>query len=338
MAVIALASCSENIPDPAGAQLMVFSAVASHTTKGIISTTSYPIDEPFVVEAVWYSDGKKESAGVPYVQSEKVSFDRESVTWKTARDHYWPDTGHIHFYAGSPAVPGMTVSADHGVEADWAIESRDDLFTDLCFAEVNEDCLSHSVAVPVVFSHALSQICIKARPLKHYSFSQSDKQMVQANVITVVLDSVFVSGVISAGHFTQEPLGWTTDPSRRSRYKVFGGDKGLVLGCDRYENPILTVIGTMLFIPQVIPGDAMLEEWHHVVIRSSITNTYTGEIISDITYSLPQSSSIRLADYCTRWAMDNKYTFRLAVGMEESELAATVTDWTETREIILGDE
>ena len=94
----------------------------------------------------------------------------------------------------------------------------------------------------------------------------------------------------------------------------------------------------MLLLPQIIPADAYIEEWHHINVRTSVTDTETDTIVSDNTYSVYKQSSLPFTDICKQWYMDYKYTFRLAVGLEASELAMAVTDWTETKEIILGDE
>ena len=176
--------------------------------------------------------------------------------------------------------------------------------------------------------------------MRQYSFSRTLDSLIQANIFTVVLDSIKIHGIISAGRFVQEPLQWTVDSTVTSDYTVFSSNKGLELGCDRYDNPILTQLRTMLLIPQTLLKTATLEEWHHVNVRTSVTNKDSGKIKSDETYTLYKSSVLPLSRYCTGWQMDLKYTFRLAVGadMEESDIATAVTDWVETREIILGDE
>ena len=336
-AILALASCVQNIPDPVDPEPMVFSAVASHSTKGIISTTNYPVDVPFVVQAVYYPMGTELDPQI-YIEPQTVTFDHEDGNWKTGTDYFWPEYGKLHFIAGSPVTSAVTISAEHGVEADWNIASERDALTDLCFAEVSENCANHSATIPLVFIHALSQVCFKARTIQNYSTSHTVDNTIQSNDITVVLDSVKVRGIVSKGRFTQDPLGWETDESITSEYVVFRSHEGLELRCDRFENPVLNTLNTMLFIPQTLLRKAQVEEWHHITSRTSVTDATTGEIVSDLTYSVPGSSVTPLADYCTRWFMDYKYTFRLAVGLENTELTAAVTDWTETKEIILGDE
>jgi len=337
---IALTSCSKDIPNPAGPGPLVFSAVASHSTKSIITTTTYPLDEPFMVDAVYYPQGM----GVPdssrvFMADEIVTYDYDYEHWRAADDYFWPEKGIIHFYAGSPIIDEMEVSAEKGVTFDWEIPTVAESQTDLCFSEVIEDCSTHSTAVPIVFSHALSQICFKARPLKYYSSSERVNNLIQSNVFKVMLDSVKINGIVSKGQFNQTPKpGWTNDTSATTGYELFRSNDGLELHYDDYDSPILTQYALMLLIPQDLPEDATLEEWHRVVVRTSVTDANTGRIVSDITYAIPGSAKFQLAETCSRWNMDFKYTFRLAIGLEDSELIATVTDWTEPQELILGDE
>ncbi len=334
---LAVEACSKNYAGYVPDESLVFSAVASHSVKSIITTTNYPLDEPFVVEAVYYPDWQDKSSSC-FMSGETVEYYFEEATWKPRREYYWPNSGSLVFYAGSPILPQMTFSTEHGVEAEWSITTDKDTQTDLCYAKVETDCSSHPAAVPVVFNHALSQICFKARTQANYSYSRTEGNLIQANVITTVLDSVKIRGVISKGHFTQEPLGWELDTFDSAEYTIFRSTEGLPLHCDRYDAPTLYPLSTLLLIPQVLYQDVILDEWHHMVIRTSITDSETKEIVSDETYTLPCFHSLHLADYCQEWLMDFKYTFRIAVGQDDTEISSAVTDWTETKELIIGDE
>lgn len=331
-----LTQCGKNVIDHIDPDPMLFSAAASHSTKSIITTTNYPLDEPFVVEAVHYPEAGAE--GTVHMSRQVVQYSFENVLWKTAEDYFWPTEGTIHFYAGSPVIPAVKFNSDNGVVADWAIDSVEDTQTDLCFAEVSEKCETHSVLVPIVFSHALSQICFKAKTLKHYSYSRQEGDLIQANIINVVLDSVKIGGIVSRGTFTQKPKGWTLDPSQTAEYMVYKNQEGLELGCDRYDNPILVQLNDMLLLPQSLRDGAYIQEWHHINVRSSITDKTTGQIIYDKTIVLPHTYTLPLRQYCREWEMDVKYTFRIAVGMDPTEITTALTDWTETKEIIIGDE
>ena len=330
-------ACSQNYTGYVPDERLVFSAVASHTVKSIITTTNYPLDEPFAVEAVHYPNWQ-DDPGKSFMSRETVDYYFEEAIWKPRHEYYWPDSGSMVFYAGSPILPQVTFSVEHGVEADWNILTDEDTQTDLCYAKVEEDCAAHPAAVPLVFNHALSQICFKARTQANYSYSRTEGNLIQANVITTVLDSVKIHGVISKGHFTQEPLGWQLETFESADYTVYRNDEGLPLHCDRYDTPTLYPLSTMLLIPQVLYQDIVLEEWHHMVIRSSITDSTTKEKVSDETYIAPYHHTIHLADYCRQWLMDFKYTFRIAVGQSPTEITSAVTDWTETKELIIGDE
>lgn len=336
--LVTASSCAKNYTGYVPDESMVFSAVASHSVKSIITTTNYPLDEPFVVEAVYYPDGL-DKPGRPFMSSEKVEYYFEEATWKPFHEYTWPKKGSLVFYAGSPIVPQLTISAERGVEADWSIATDEETQTDLCFAKVTENCNAHSAAVPIVFNHALSQICFKARTQANYSYSRINGDQIQANVITTVLDSVKIRGIVSKGHFSQEQHAWLYDTSEKAEYLVYRNtEEGLPLHCDRYEIPIIYPLSTMLLIPQTLSHEAELEEWHHMVVRTSITDSNTKEIVSDMTYTVPGNSVLSIADVCKEWLMDFKYTFRVSVGVENAYMAAAVTDWTETKEIIIGDE
>lgn len=334
---LAAVACSQNYTDYVHDDSLVFSAVASHSVKSIITTTNYPLDEPFAVDAVYYPNWQ-DKPGRSFMSRETVEYYFEEATWKPRDEYYWPENGSMVFYAGSPILPQVTFSTEHGVEADWSIPTDEDTQTDLCYAMVETDCAAHPAAVPIVFNHALSQICFKARTQANYSYSRTEGDLIQANVITTVLDSVKIRGVISKGHFTQEPLGWKLETFENAEYTVFRSSEGLPLHCDRYDTPTLYPLSTMLLIPQPLYQDVVLEEWHHMVIRSSITDATTKEKVSDDIYVVPHFNSLRLADYCKEWLMDFKYTFRIAVGQDDTEISSAVTDWTETKELIIGDE
>lgn len=119
---------------------------------------------------------------------------------------------------------------------------------------------------------------------------------------------------------------------------MYKNEEGLELRCDRYDNPIFTVLSSMLLLPQPMTMAAYIEEWHHIIVRSSITDINTGKIVSDVTNIFHKSARLPLMLKCEAWETDFKYTFRVAVGLEDTELAMAVTDWTETKEIIIGDE
>ena len=334
----ALSACAKNIIDSAESEPVVFSATASHSTKSIITTTSYPLDEPFVVTAVHYPNGIGKGESTALMDRETVRYNHDDGLWKTDDDKLWPLRGSVRFFAGSPVLPEVQISDENGVVADWAIDSYDRTQTDLCFAEVDEDCSVHSAMVPLVFSHALSQVCFKARTLKHYPYSRVDNDLIQSNIISVVLDSIKIGGIVSKGRFTQKPRKWEYDPGQSAEYLIFKSEDGLELKCDRYDSPILTKINSLLLIPQTIGTGAYIQEWHHILVRSSVTDRTSGNIVSDRTYTIPREKVLPLAPYVRKWETDYKYTYRIAVGYEETEVSMAVTDWTETREIIIGDE
>lgn len=335
---LALASCTMNTRYSMPGDRMVFTAVASHS-RCIIGTTYYPTNIPFVVEAVHYPNGIDNDWENVYFAETTVEYDKENAWWQSEDEFYWPQEGAVVFYAASPAVPQISISPDKGLETDWSIRSYDETQTDLCYAKTVEQCNRHSALIPIVFSHALTQVCVKVRPLKQYSKMLISDNLLQTDEITVVLDSLKINGVLCEGRFTQESAEWTTRPGIKSDYTVFNEPAGLALECDYQNSPVLTPLKPLLLIPQLLPADSSIEEWHHIVVHSYLKDITTGKILSDLSYSLPVTSSFLIWSCCQKWLPNYKYTFRLTLGMEaeDSALSLAVTDWVENSEIILDE-
>jgi len=336
MTLLAL-SCTKNenlgrIPED-----LVFSAVASHTTKAIINTTSYPTGEPFAVQAVFAPDGVSVSEGTTYMDGETVHYESSSDSWRTQENYLWPFEGTMRFFAYSPISGEATLDNQSGVTLPWRIRSYAESQVDLCHATAIERCLGHSKTVPLVFSHALSQVCFKVQPLKYYSSVYQEDDLIQSNIITVVLDSLKIGGIVSEGVFVQNPAEWTLDPDSATEFTLYKKEGGLALECDKYDNPVLTEISTMLMIPQTLSRETLLEEWHHVHVRTSVTNKVSKEVVSDIEYDIVKSEKICLRDHCRSWDMDNKYTFRVSLGLDPAVVSVAWTDWTESKEIVVED-
>lgn len=338
MFALALASCTVNTRYSTPGDRMVFTAVASHS-RCIIGTTYYPTNIPFVVEAVHYPEGLDKDWEDIYIAEATVEYDKDNAWWQSEDEFYWPQMGDVVFYAASPAVPKINISPDKGLETDWSIHSFEEAQVDLCFAKTVENCSRHSALIPIVFSHALTQVCVKVRPLKQYSKLLISDNLLQTDEITVVLDSLKINGILCDGHFTQEPLTWTTRPGTTANYTIFNDPAGLALECDSQNSPVLTPLKPLLLIPQVLPDDATIEEWHHTVVHSTLKDITTGAIITDLSYTVPASASYPIWSCCQKWLSNYKYTFRLTIGMESEDgsLSLAVTDWVETSEIILDE-
>ena len=337
LSILALltAACTTNTRYSLPGDRIVFSAVASHT-KCIIGTTYYPTDLPFVVEAVHYPEGLDRDWENIYMSGATVEYDKANAWWQTEEEFFWPSEGNVVFYAASPAIPKVRITPEKGVETDWSIHSFEEAQVDLCYAKTVEDCKRHSAIIPIVFDHALTQVCVKVRPLKQYSKMLISDNLLQTDQITVVLDSLKITGVLGEGRFTQEPLKWENHHTPAD-YTLFNNPAGLALECDNQNNPVLSPLDPLLLIPQLLPENARIEEWHHTVVHSTLTDMTTGEVLQNRTYEVPGQADFPIWDCCQKWLPGYKYTFRLAIGLENSVLSLAVTDWVESQEIILDE-
>ena len=309
-----------------------FTAVVSHTTKSIIATTSYPQDRPFVVDALLSQSGTSGEPASYLFRAETASYDSDMASWKTAEDYRWPESGILEFYAYSPASQEATIDSENGVVADIAIKDMEDAQNDFCYAYSSEHCSGHPVTVPLVFSHALTQVAFKVKLQRNYESRVDTGDLLQENAFTVSLDSMRVRGLLTEGHFVQTPFSWTPVEGSYRDFWLYRGDP-IVMGYDSLGLPASSYVATILAIPQELSDRAILDEWHTVRVHSTLTNRLTGDV-TVTEYELPLSASKPLLSVSRRWIAENKYTYLFTLGLskETGQLAATRTDWTESKE------
>lgn len=151
-----------------------------HSTKGMVSGTTYPTDLPFGTLAYYLEEGKNWNTDMAnatlYIPISKVvnkSYATSGSAWEVeGKEYYWPKSGSLTFFAYSPfsyaeggdlAVTAIT--ANDGIQiADYDVDAHQ--ATDFMVAKIardktaNEDQPGSSLynGVPIVFQHKLSQI------------------------------------------------------------------------------------------------------------------------------------------------------------------------------------
>jgi len=333
MALLLAAACTHGEGDEAQPQNLVFTAVASHTSKSIITTTTYPQDRPFRVDAL-YSRGDAYASEVSsyFFHDEVVRYEADVNCWRTVEDYLWPENGILEFFAFSPCSLEATIDNKGGVVADFAINNLEDAQIDFCHAHSFESCSQHPASVPIVFNHALTQLCFKVKMVRNHSSHVEVDDLVQDNEVTIALDSMRIRNVLTEGHFTQIPLQWTVDEESVKDFWLHKGPS-VLLGYDSLGLPAASELATVLAIPQEINDNMILDEWHTVHVKSTLYDKSTEET-SVTEYDVKRSSSLYVRDVCRSWDIENKYTFRYVVGVNpgDENMSVAVTDWTETKE------
>ena len=275
-------------------QSISFSPVASKATKAIIDGTTYPTSESFVVSAYY-------GGTAAYFEDLTASYNSSLDLWETSTPEYWPLGGSLTFQAYSPASAGLTIDAS-GVSIDgYTVQTAGQMTTDLCYASYTvADCTVHD-PVPLVFSHALSQVVFKVKAAAYYSN------------VTFSLDALSLGGLFSVGNFSE---GAWSDHSSEHDYSISSTPTTLTY---TDEEPDVTEIAAYLFLPQTIGDDVTLN------VTYSITQNVSG---TDYTVNNPPVS-IALKNSVSQLESGKKYIFTINIGLDLINFTASTVAWEE---------
>lgn len=294
------ASCTKNTVDLPYGGAISFAPVASKATKAIIQDAVYPEGESFVVSA--YHNGTNAyfedlTAGYSLTQN-------GVKLWETSEAQYWPLAGSLTFNAYSPSsASGVTITSAGVTATDYTIQTSDQMTTDLCYASATvADCADHPESVPLVFSHALSQVVFRVKAAAKYSG------------VSLSMNSLSLSGLYSVGNFN---AGVWSSHSSPYTYTLSNSVVPLTYTGDE---PDVTTISTYLFLPQTFSADAAIN------VGYSIVQTVAGE-----TYTLDNPPvAIPLKGTLTQWQPGKKYIYTLSIGMNNLiTFTASTYGWTE---------
>lgn len=294
-AVAIVAGCAKvTTVDTAEPQEIAFKAYNYAATKAPIDGQVFPTDRDMQVFAVHSTDGSQ------YNDYFNEKFEHSSGTWSGSQ--YWPTAGTLIFNAVSPANgEGSILESTFNKDTDGTVSNITAVLSDnsseqvdILFAEETEalDCKTESRKnVPMVFYHALSQICVKAKISKTGPVVYVKK---------VVLKNVYNSGTVTFNTIADTPNAvWT----------VQGDQKDLEM-----TNTIGTTLLNETFIG--LNGDVgmlVVPSW-----QTSIVVTYTFED-AEITEELPLSGN---------WEPGKRYLYNLTFTANEILIEPKVSDWT----------
>ena len=288
-----------------------FEPVSSKPTKAIISGTEYPTTESFVVSA--YHNGT-----AAYFEGLTASYQSAISLWETSTPEYWPLAGSLTFNAYSPAsVSGLTIDASGVSATGYTVRTTEQMTTDLCYGSATvADCSAHPDAVPLVFSHALSQVVFRVKAAGYYSTATS--------TVDLAVTSLSLGGICSVGDFSG---GSWTNQGTESSYTL--SDTSTQLTYDGENNPETVDVCSFLFIPQTLGVDATLN------VGFSISQTVSGT-----TYTLENSPvAVNLAGSVSEWQPGKKYIYTINVSMNNLiTFTASTVGWSDESEEIIVEE
>ena len=281
-----------------------FAPVASKSTRAIISGATYPQTESFAVSAF-------HGGSTPYFENLTASYKSALNLWATEEDQYWPLAGSLIFKAYSPAgLTGVTIDETDGITAaDYTVSlhynDSDESKKDFCYATAEvADCANHPESVPLVFSHALSQVVFR---VKAASYEEG---------ITFAMTSLALKGINSVGDFAD---GTWSNQETEVDYPLSSSETALTYTANE---PDTIHICSYLFIPQRLGANAALSVGYNV--EQTVNNT---------TFTLqnpPVSVPIGVAGYIRNWDPGKKYIYTISIGLNNLiTFTATAVEWNE---------
>lgn len=329
VAVLALASCSNNTLDPQSqkAREINFSTVTGMNTKAPISGTTYKTTDPtFGIFCYALTAGNtwaaNSASGQLYMDNVEISYNGTDKIWEPASVYYWPLSGSLTFVGYSPYGCNGTVAYTPATKVltvtDFAQAEAVDDQEDLMWATTNPDLTDNQstytselqtstlLGVNEVFHHALSQVKFnvkKAAGLEAYTLTVNSITFKAYNkgTLTVTNDSpawsaqAFLTGG-AAFDFDTEGSD-VVAPNNTSDFAAFG-------------------VANMP-VPQTLA---------------------TGVQTFTITYSLEKdgvdlgqktvSNQDLLGATVTAWAANTIYNYNIVIDLNKIYFNPTVVDWT----------
>lgn len=354
-AVTALTACTKetlgNQPEINSDQAEIgFQAVAQKATKAndaIITGTYYAHDNKFNVWG-WQSPAADfsefaENAASNFMTGLEISWTkgRDSSNVQTTKDYqwrnadnyyYWPFTGKISFLAVHPStVTPSTTGWDatnklpKATFADYTISSTNKT-VDLMFA--NNEGSRRADALPMVFSHALSQIQFRARTNEDYS------QDVTFTLNSVTLNNIDLSGDLA---YANNAFTWSDNTAQTQDWAYYATAMEVAYAANDAAADLYGDANVM--IPQAANADDPATddaiEGTTITINYTMEQTGSAAITGTITIPAPWTkvkegtTEYDPAEAIAAWEPGKKYNYTLNFKLNEILFNPSVTDWVE---------
>lgn len=307
---LAFTSCVKNDVSDNNEQEIAFNTVAQKNSKAVvygpIAGTTYPATEHFGVYAYYTATNWATDKSTAPVYMNNVDVSKNGTYWKGTTSYYWPKNGKLTFACYSPYAFGTgtvastcaTGIAFTGFTATNALASQ----VDLCVTDLIID-QTKQTAVPTPFKHALSQIVFTVAPVA-----------TGYNLTSIKVNSITVKTVKSVGNYastdgTYANGAWSAQSTPIS-YEVLGGTAATL----NLSSTTPVVAGTpIIVIPQACAG-------YQIDVNYTINYSSTVADTATFTYTIPASSV---------WAKGTKYTYNIAISVDEILFNPSMTDWTD---------
>lgn len=354
-ALVALAACSKANVDSFNTGRLEddeigFNVVNQKATKAnnaIISGTTYGTDNTFKVWG-WQSQAGNfsefaDDAASNFMSNLTISWTKGAVpgthdyAWRNeAHYYYWPYTGKISFLAVHPSdvAPSSTGWDDTNDKpkasfADYTI-SASNKTVDLMLADNQGERMS--IALPMVFKHALSQIQFRVRTDQDYS-----------NDVTFTVNSVSLSNIDLSGDlaYANGAFTWSDNAAQTESWPYYATAQVVTHAANDAAAALYGAANVM--IPQnayvhvdADPANSIAEvPGTQIVINYTMEQQGSAAITGEVTVAAPWAKVKEGAtDYnpavaVAAWEPGKKYNYTLNFKLNEINFNPSVNDWVE---------
>lgn len=304
-----------------------FGPATGKQSKAINQGTSYVTTETFGMFAYAVTTGSWDANGdltVPTMGTsagaDPVEISYQAPVWKAKTgSYYWPNNANtkISFFGYSPfkdattgtrvAIPATFSKTDGVTFTNYVNTEADAKVTDLMYATPVKDLTYASAGtipgrVDFTFNHALTQVLFRAKTDAAYTG------------VTITVKKITLDGITSNGTFkalAADKWSAATTPATLS-YVIYDNATGAAL------STTLTAEGTLGDAQVMIPQDLSAQTF-------TVVYSIAGTGVADETVT----KTVQLRNAVTdKWAINQKITYNLTVGLNEITFSPSITDWT----------